>query len=293
MTPVIAPVVDAHLHTFRAVSDRYPRDVHELFPADLEAPVEDYLATMDRHGIDHAVLVPLSPHDEYLRECLELEPQRFAGIGVHDSASRDPVANLHRRVEETGIQGLRVHHLGDPATADVTELETFPLLSAMADVGHKLWFYGSSAQLQLLGRVLDALPRLVVVLNHLGFCQQGYLKDAYGRPRIATELPPPTLPTVERYAAFEHVHVMFSGEYAFSTEPFPFDDLASTVRALHAAYGSDRLLWASDYPWIVKEPGYGPQMELVDHYLPGLEEDERAAIMGGNAARLFGFGGLG
>ena len=30
-------VVDAHLHVFAAASDRFPRDVHELYPAELEA----------------------------------------------------------------------------------------------------------------------------------------------------------------------------------------------------------------------------------------------------------------
>ncbi len=48
-----------------------------------------------------------------------------------------------------------------------------------------------------------------------------------------------------------------------------------------------RMLWASDYPWIKQIPGYEPQLELVDHYLPNLTLEERAAIMGDTAARLF------
>jgi len=30
-------VVDCHVHVFAAASDRFPRDVHELYPAELEA----------------------------------------------------------------------------------------------------------------------------------------------------------------------------------------------------------------------------------------------------------------
>lgn len=285
-------VVDAHLHVFRAVSDRYPRDVHELFPADLDAPVERYVETMEEHHVDHAVLVPLSPHDGYLRECLRRYPGRFAGIGVHDPRSPDPVGDLRRRARESGIQGLRLHHLGEPTAPDPEALETFPLLEAMAADGHKLWFYGSPEQLGLLGGVLARLPDLVVVLNHLGFCQQGYLRDEHGRPRIPTKLPPPTLPAVVAYAAHPNVYVHFSGEYAFSRLPFPYPDLTATVRAVHAAYRR-RMLWASDYPWIVREPGYGPQLDLVDSYLPDLPTGEREAIMGGTARDLFGFAATG
>jgi hypothetical protein len=36
-------------------------------------------------------------------------------------------------------------------------------------------------------------------------------------------------------------------------------------------------------------PGYAHQLELVDRALPGLPPDERGAILGGTAARLFSF----
>jgi L-fuconolactonase len=82
---------------------------------------------------------------------------------------------------------------------------------------------------------------------------------------------------------------MFSGEYAFSREDFPYLDVADVVRAIYGAYGADRMLWASDYPWIKQQPGYEPQLRLVDHYLPDIRPQERSAIMGGAAARLFRF----
>ena len=75
-------VVDAHTHVFAPVSERFPRDVHELFPAEREAPAEALLAEMERAGVDRAVIVPLSPHDEYVRDVLARHPGRFAAIGV-------------------------------------------------------------------------------------------------------------------------------------------------------------------------------------------------------------------
>jgi L-fuconolactonase len=281
-------VVDSHLHVFLRRSERYPRDVHELYPAELEAPVERLLEAMDAAGVDKAVLVPLSSHDEYLRECLRRFPGRFAGIGVHDPGATDPIAALHRRVEQSGIQGVRVHRLGDPGTPS-EELEAFPLLAALANGGLKLWFYAPPEQLELLAGVLEALPSLQVVLNHLGFCPRGYEVDEHGRPHIPTELPPPTLPAVLGLARFANVHAMVSGQYAFSRKPYPHRDLEPVVRAVYRAYGADRLLWASDFPWILEEPGYTAQLALVDELLPDISSSERAAILGGTARKLLTF----
>lgn len=282
-------VVDAHLHVFVARSERYPRGVHELYPEDLEAPVDDYVSWMERTGVDRAVLVPLSPHDDYVVEVVDRYAPRFAWIGVMDTTVDDPVADLERRSDGTGMRGLRVHGLGDPDVTDVRRLAIFPLLEAMQNRGAIVWFYASPEQQALLVRVMQELPDLTVMLNHLGFCQQGYEKDAYGRPRIRTSLPPPTLDNVRKLATYPGVHALFSGQYAFSQQDYPHLDLRPTVEAVLDALGPHRLTWASDYPWIAQHPGYAEQLKLPRLLVPDLSDDDYRAIMGENAARLFRF----
>ena len=76
-------VVDAHAHVFARVSERFPRDVHEdYFPAGADATAEELLAEMAAAGVDRAVLVPVTHHDEYVADCVERFPDRFAAIGV-------------------------------------------------------------------------------------------------------------------------------------------------------------------------------------------------------------------
>ncbi len=282
-------IVDAHLHVFKALSARYPREVHELFPAELEAPVEDYLAWMQRTGVDRAVLVPLTPHDDYVVEVVRRHEPKFAWVGVMDANAEDPVADFDRRADGTGMRGLRIHALGDPGIGDVRRLKIFPLLEAMRDQGSIVWFYAAPEQQALLIRVMERLPEMTVVLNHLGFCQQGYEKDRYGRPRIRTVLPPPTLETVRRLAEYPRVNAHFSGQYAFSQEEYPHLDLQPTVESLVEALGAQRLMWASDYPWIAEHPGFAEQLDLPRILAPTLSDAGYAAVMGGNAARMFGF----
>jgi L-fuconolactonase len=58
---------------------------------------------------------------------------------------------------------------------------------------------------------------------------------------------------------------------------------------VYRAYGADRLLWASDFPWILQQPGYSAQLALVDQLLPDISPSERAAILGGTARKLLTF----
>ena len=286
-------IIDAHLHLFRAVSDDYPRGVYEVMAtAEREELAGGLLAQMEAAGVDKAIVIPLSAHDHYLRDVLEEHPGRFAGVGVFDPAVADPVSDLMRRLDELDLQGLRVFRLGDPV-AQVETLPTFGLLEAMQEHGLKLWFYADPEQLAMLERILALLPDLDVVLNHLGFCPDIHAElrfDEHKRPRFENfPLPPPTLAAVEQLARHPRVYVHMSGQYAFSQQDYPHADLQPVIDAIYRIFGAGRMLWASDYPWIVPVPGYVEQLALVEQFLPDLSEPERAAICGGTAASLFRF----
>jgi L-fuconolactonase len=282
-----AMIVDGHVHLFRPLSPRYPRAVHELYPADREASSKHFVALMKEQGVSHAVVVPLSPGDEYLIECRADFPQLFTGIGVNDIESADPAADAERRSAQ-GISGLRVSRLGDPDARRASELTLFPLVERMAELGMKLWFYSTPDQLAPLAKVAEELPQLDIVLNHLGFCPSGMTVRENGLPWAEVDgVPPSTFQTVLELERFPNVYVMVSGQYGFSREPYPYDDLAPILVGLYERYGPRRLFWASDYPWIVESPGYGRLLELPHRHLPNIAAADLNEIMGGTAARLF------
>jgi len=259
-------VIDSHVHAFREATERYPRDVTPLFPAERAAPVEELLALMRQHGVTHAVLVALSRHDEYVTECLRDHPHTFRAILVQDPARPDPTDVVQRRIEAAGAHGLRVFDLG-------FELD---LLEWLAAEDLKLWAYLQPADLERLGAILEDLPELAVVLNHLAF--------PYGS---ASPIPPPTWPAASELARFPNVHVMFSGQYAFSRSAYPYADLVDYTRMVYETYGAARMMWASDFPLTVVDPGYARSLELVDRSLPDLTAAERADLLGGTCGRLF------
>ena len=286
-------VVDAHLHLFESISEQYPRDVFPgLTPPERRAPMDEYFGHMERAGVDKAAIVGISHHDEYLREVVATRPDSFAIVGVQDVSAGDQLANYRERRQATPFQGFRLFNLDPDPTQPADQIEMFPVLEQMAADGVKLWFYATEEQVLLLDRVLEHLPDLTVVINHLGFCPSIWDEiraDEWGRPRFSLALPPESLKTIEVIAARPNVYVHLSGQYAFTQEPYPHSDLQSVVDAIYGMFGAERMLWASDYPWIAVEPGYSEQLALVDHYLPNLSEADRDAIRGGNAMRLFDF----
>jgi len=287
-------VVDAHLHLFSAVSEKFPRTEYPIMAeADREELAEKLLVEMDNAGVDHAIVVPLSSADEYLQEVLTKFSGKFAGVGVFDHSNLDGVKGIEKRLTKTRLQGLRFFGLEATVDCDVTKLSCYPVLELMSQSGMVVWFYGDLVQLAALKRVMTLLPKLKVVLNHCGFLPNMHAElkiDEHRRPHFDVQLPPIDLPVVEQMASeYPNLHVHFSGQYAFTHKEYPYSDFTEIAQRLHSSFGAKRMLMASDWPWIEFEPGYAKVLGLVDVLLPNLTSDERDSVRGLTALTLFSF----
>jgi predicted TIM-barrel fold metal-dependent hydrolase len=276
-------IVDGHAHVFRP-AHLVPRVVDALAPAEREAPVEDLLDVMADAGVERAVLVPLGTEDAYVAEVVRAHPGRFAAVAVANPL--DGVDAIERRREAFAFHAVRMMCLGDPALP-LLESPLLPVLRRLAADGLLLWTYLPPEQLPLLEQLPAAVPDLRIVLNHLGFFPRGMRVDERRRPAFDDPFPEPHVAAVLRLARFPTVHVMFSGQYALSRERPPYRDLDPIVGRLADAFGADRMLWASDYPWTRDVPGYARLLTLAQEALPGVSAAELAAIHGGTALNLF------
>ncbi len=293
------PRIDSHLHVFAKASSEFPRETNALLPADREEPVEKLLVEMEAHQIDQAVLVQIGgtdlDHHAYLLHCLKMYPDRFLGIGLIPPDSPEPERYMDQLADGTGIIGFRLSSIGGPrdpfARMDVTEFRTYRIWKHAAERDYVLWLYLRAIDAHVVPYLLEAFPQVRVVFNHLGVCpgKDKFSWDAKGRPRIQTPTYNPALHTTYRLARYENVTVHLSGQYAFSKEAFPYRDLAGWHRSLFNVYGSKRLMWATDFPWILEDPGYGPLTTIIKELLPDLAESEYNDIMGATAKRFLRF----
>lgn len=290
----MSKVVDAHLHLFHSLSDQFPRTIYPIMAeADREELAEKLLAEMAKVKVDHAIVVPLSSDDQYLCEVLASNPGKFAGVGVFDHSKPDTVDSLKKRLAITDLQGLRFFGFEAVPDSDVTKLGCYRVLEFMAEAGLVVWFYGDLVQLAALKKVMTLLPKLKVVLNHCGFLPDMHAEmriDKHRRPHFDVQLPPKDFSVVEQMAGqFSNLYVHFSGQYAFTHNEYPYADFVEIAQRLLAAFGAQRMLMASDWPWIEFEPGYAQALQLVDILLPSLTPTERDAIRGATALSLFRF----
>ena len=89
-------------------------------------------------------------------------------------------------------------------------------------------------QVKLFDKVLKELPELVAVFNHCGFMVSldNLAIDDHNRPHFSVKLPPETLDLLEMVAANPNTYVHFSGQYAFTHEPYPHNDMKPVAQRL-------------------------------------------------------------
>jgi predicted TIM-barrel fold metal-dependent hydrolase len=291
------PRIDSHLHVFTKLSAEFPREVKELTPAEAEAPVELLLEQMSTHGVDQAVLVQIGGTEyeqhAYLRHCLRTYPPQFRGIGR--MAPDLPADHMDRLAEDGGIIGFRLCDLGGPfdplQPVDLRACPSFPIWERAAEKDYVLWLFPRAGDSHIIPFLIDAFPQVRVVFNHMMIYPGAGTTsvDEHGRPRIDVSLPPQSRYSSLQLNRYPNVRIHLSGHYAVSREAWPWRDTAEWQTTLLNRFGADRLLWASDFPWILRQPGYDRMVGLLDELLPDLADHERTAVMGDNAAEFLRF----
>lgn len=291
--------IDAHLHVFTRVTPEFPRETSDLLPPDREEPVEKLMREMETYDIDQAVLVQIGgqayAHHAYLLHCLKTYPGKFLGIGLIPPGLKTPEDHMDRLADGTGVIGFRLNRIGGPLDpfepVDVRTFDTYPIWKRAAERDYVLWLYVRARDAHLVAYLTEAFPQVRVVVNHLGVCPgEGKFRwDEKGRPQIDTPMYNPAFHTTHRLARYENVAVHLSGQYAFSKQPYPYRDLAGWHRSLLNHFGSTRLMWATDFPWILEDPGYGPCTRIIRELLPDIADHEYDDIMGDTARRFLRF----
>ena len=288
-------IIDGHVHVHRSGN---PLPDHPLFEdRGWDATVEDLITVTEAHGVDGAVLVPVTPAEENLQyavESADAHPGRFAVVGVHEHDNPQAVDNYIRWADEHGVQGVRCFELGGRDGDAVDSIGAYPLLRALAERGHNLWLYCKADAYKLSAAVADEFPDLNIVYNLLGLPWPGgvggVVMDEHGRPTLPTStVPSPHLDDLKAAGQRDNTYVMYGGHFQYSKEPHPHLDLKEHVGELYSAFGADHMLWITDWPWTDQVPGYAPLVSDIDLHLPQLSEQERAMVMGGTAERILRF----
>jgi predicted TIM-barrel fold metal-dependent hydrolase len=268
------PVIDAHCHLFDPA--RYPYRADTPYrPAGQEiATLEQMRAVFAAHNVQRALLVqPNSGYDTDLSCMLD-------AIAASDGAFKG-VASVPPDISEAALRDLKAR--GIVGIAFNAAFHGVPYYTAQTGLLDKLTALGLFLQVQsekdqLLGLLpmLRAFPGTLVI-------------DHCGRPEMEAGLDAPTFQAVLALGREKRAWIKLSGYAKFSREPWPHRDVWPYLDAIKAAFGADRCLWASDWPFLraAVRVDYGPLLTLAEMLFPSAAD--RSRFLWHNAARLCGF----
>jgi aminocarboxymuconate-semialdehyde decarboxylase len=271
--------------------------------------VKTRLAAMDKLGIDMQAISP-APTQYYYWAPPELgrqtsrivndniaaivagNPDRFVGLGtVPLQAPELAVTELERMVKELNLRGVEI--CTNVAGAELSEPRFRPFFAKAEEFGILVFMHPNGFSegrrlsdhyfINVIGNPLDS----TVAVSHLIF---GGVLDAYPRLKICIAHGGGFLPAYSGRS--DHGHGARSdAQSAIKRDPTSylkklyFDSIVFThhqLEYLADVWGSDHILLGSDYPFDMAEPD--PVGFIAG--AKGLSSDDKAAIMGRNAAKL-------
>ena len=282
-------IIDFHVHTFPASvqQDRGPyleRDAtfSALYsnPRAQIATADDLLRSMDAAGVDVSVMQGFGwsdpglcrRHNDDLLEAAARHPSRLIAFctvqpASEDAAPAEALRCLNAATPARGFGELRPDDQGysgrwralGPLWQAVRSHGAPPLLvHASEPVGHRYPGKGAMTPEVLMG-LAEAYPEWPMVLAHLG----GGLPFYAAMPEVRNSL-----------------HNIW-----IDTAAWPLLYGPEVFMALAATFGTERILFGSDYPLQAQDRSV-ERLRGVP-----LTPQEIAGVLGGNAARLLGLGG--
>jgi L-fuconolactonase len=277
-------MIDAHHHFWWTGRHTYtwPEQVGDRFARDFTP--DDLRPELARCGIKGTVLVQvLHQVGGETEECLDLsnEVDFVRGVvGWLPLADPDATARALERLRSRGGKLVGVRHLisNEPDPRWLLQdgvIESLKLLAAA-----KLAFDAipvTAAQFESVLDVAERLPALKLVLNHLG------------RPPIPEQGWEPWATQIARAAEHRNVSIKLSigldiiMRWRWSTDAIrPYSDHVLDL------FSSNRVMAASNWPVILLGASYAEAWTGITELLTELSADERHAVLGGSAKRIYG-----
>ncbi len=276
-------IIDFHTHIFppEIIANRAGFAARDSWFAELYdnprakmATAEDLIASMDANGVDRAVTFGFGWRDpgiihlanEYVIDAISRFAGRLTGFAVAQPLAPDAVAEVERCADAglAGIGELMPHGQGyrlsdvallTPLITAARARDLIVLTHSSEPVGHSYHGKGDVGVADLVA-FLTAFPGVRLVAAHWG----GGLPFYQLMPEIAALTARCWLDT--------------------AASPYLYRPAVFTTAA--ASAGTERILWASDFPLI------GHKRMLAYTRQGGLSDDDLALALGANAARLLG-----
>jgi L-fuconolactonase len=274
-------IIDAHQHFWLLERGDYDWLTPDLAPLYRDFLPGDLHPIRERVGIAGTILVQAAATEEETRFCFALarsNPEILGVTGWADFEAPDFAHRLDALIADGGglLKALRpmIQDIPDPDWVSGTKLD-----SAFAAVADRGLLFEALVKPQHLRPLTDRLARQAEIACVIDHC---------AKPRIANRELDEWQRGMQGLAALPQVvGVKLSGLLTEAATADGVDALRPYVDAAAEAFGTDRLIWGSDWPVLTLAASYEQWFAMANELLAGFSVEERGAIFGGNAMRIY------
>lgn len=279
-----ARVIDAHQHFWRLDRGDYGWITPDLAPIYRDFGPGDLAPLLAAAGIGETILVQAAPTAAETRFLLHTAwaTSFVAGVvGWADMAAPDAPDAIARLAEDASLVGIRpmIHDIPDPDWMLGRALE--PAFRALIELDLTFDALVRPRHLANLRVLLARHPDLRLIIDH------GAKPDLAGWGR-SRETRAAWAEAMQGLARSTPAACKLSGLVTEAGRGWRVDDLRPYVEHLLECFGTDRVIWGSDWPVVDLAGGYAAWWDATQACLTGLDPDARAKVLGGNAARYYG-----
>jgi L-fuconolactonase len=277
--------IDAHHHVWDLAARVQPWMVgDQMAPMRRNFGIEEFVAEATTHAIDASIVVQTVADVTETEELLDLAAGSsfVAGVvGWVDISAADVADQLDRLVSRPSGQwlvGIRSLVQYEP---DPDWLSRPAVRAGMREVARR----GLCNELLVVPHQLGAVLAAVIDVNESRFVIDHLAKPAIQSGDAAWQ---PWADQLDAVARCGNVSAKISGlvtEAGWST--WTDEDLRPYLDHAIAAFGSDRLIFGSDWPVCTLAAPYAQIVRVAENFVNDLADEDRAAIFGGNAQRVY------
>jgi L-fuconolactonase len=268
-------IVDPHVHVWKR-DPAFPFAEGARVPERDAAP-ETLLELMKANGVARTVIVQVIHYkydNRYLASVLKRFPGLFQGVCRVDPL--DPAAPDHLSLlTAQGFRGVRLSPAGNAGGDWFRGPLMPPLWKRCQELKVPMTVLAPIARMPEAAVLLDKLPGLTVVIDHMADCPIDQ---------------PAELEKLIALRRYPKVFVKISHTWSISKQPYPWLDAQEYVQRLHAAFGPERLMWATDWPIVENVSTYARALSVVRDEMKFLNAADKDWIMNKTIERVWPFG---